>query len=190
MASDPKWVNIQHIRGLRAPARAEGLRQHVRYEAYGPGAAVVLIDCLTDDRDRTRTEVRRTLARHGGFLGAQGSVAYLFNRVGVLRYRGAAEPEVLTRAALSAGAEDAIVSAGAIEVLTDPEECQAVRARLVRRGWAPVSAEVTERAALAAPMSGETARRMLRLLGALTNLDDVWNVYSNVEISDEVLARI
>lgn len=166
------------------------MRQPVRYEGYGPGAAVVLIDCRTDDRDRSRALVRRTLAEHGGYLGAEGSVAYLFDRVGLLRYPAGADLHGLTQAALSAGAEDVIGTSRAVEVLTDPEDFQAVRAQLMRQGWTPSSAEVTERAAVGAPVSGEAAQRMVRLLEALADLDDVWNVYSNVEISDEVLARI
>ena len=117
-------------------------------------------------------------------------MAYLFDRVGLLRYPAAADPHGLTVAALAAGAEDVIGTARGLEVLTDPEDFQAVRAQLLRRGWVPSRAEVTERAAVSAPVSGEAARRMVRLLEALADLDDVWNVYSNVEISDEVLARI
>lgn len=83
-----------------------------------------------------------------------------------------------------------IVRARSIEVLTDPEEFQAVRSRLIDLGWAPVSAEVTERAALTAPIRAEAAQRVVHLFEALADLDDVWNVYSNVEISDEVVARI
>jgi transcriptional/translational regulatory protein YebC/TACO1 len=190
MVSDPKWANFQHVKGLHALEPAGQARPLIRYEGYGPGAAVVLVDCLTRDRERTRTLVRRTLAEHGGYLGAEGSVGYLFDRVGLLRFGSGEDMQRLTEAALSAGAEDVIVRPGAIEVLTDPEEFQAVRSQLIRMGWAPASAEVTERAALTAPIRGEAARRMVHLLEALADLDDVWNVYSNVEISDEVLARI
>lgn len=190
MASDPKWADVQHVKGLHALAPAGTMRRPVRYEGYGPGAAVVLIDCLTGDADRTRTLLRRTLAEHGGHLGAGGSVAYLFDRVGLLRYRAGEELHRLTQEAMAAGAEDVIGAPRAIEVLTDPEDFQAVHARLTRRGWTPSSAEVTERAALTAPLSGEAAQRMVHLLEALADLDDVWNVYSNVEISDEVLASI
>ena len=190
MVSDPKWANIQHVKGLHAIEPAGESRQLIRYEGYGPGAAVVLVDCLTRDRERTRTLVRRTLAEHGGYLGAKGSVGYLFDRVGLLRYGSGGDLQRLIEAALSAGAEDVIVRPGVLEVLTDPEEFQAVRSQLIRLGWVPVSAEVTEHAALAAPIRGEAARCMVHLLEALADLDDVWNVYSNVEISDEVLARI
>ncbi len=190
MLSDPKWTNIQHVKGLHAREPVGGARQVARYEGYGPGAAVVLVDCLTDERERTGALVRRTLAEHGGYLGAEGSVGYLFDRVGLLRYGSGEDLRRLTPVALSAGAEDVIVRPGAIEVLTDPEEFQVVRSQLIRLGWAPVSAEVTERAALTAPIRGEEAQRMVHLLEALADLDDVWNVYSNVEISDEVLARI
>ena len=190
MVSDPKWANLQHVKGLHVLEAAQGERQLIRYEGYGPHAAVMLIDCLTPDRERTRTLVRRILVEHGGYLGAEGSVEYLFDRVGLLRYGPREDLQRLTQAALSAAAEAVIVRARSIEVLTDPEEFQAVRSRLIDLGWAPVSAEVTERAALTAPIRAEAAQRMVHLLEALADLDDVWNVYSNVEISDEVVARI
>ncbi|HEY2036965.1 MAG TPA: YebC/PmpR family DNA-binding transcriptional regulator [Steroidobacteraceae bacterium] len=210
MASHTKWANIQHVIGH--PARAArgrmGLRgrsawarpagsgtapseEPVRYEGYGPGGAAVLVECITDDHDRTRADLRRAFSEHGGHLGAAGSVSYLFNHVGLMTYPPGTDEERLIHAALEAGAEDVVPNSDhSIEVLADPMEFETVRAILTDRGFAPAAAEVTERASLTTPLSGEPAERMVRLLETLEDLDDVRNVYSNVEISDEVLARI
>jgi YebC/PmpR family DNA-binding regulatory protein len=210
MASHTKWVNIQHITGgiVRAmrcratvqrrlaprPDPAGGsspAQEPVRYEGYGPGGVAVLIECVTDDRNRTRADLRRTFTEHGGHLGAEGSVSYLFNEVGLMTYPPGTDEDRLIRAALEAGAEDVVPNSDrSIEVLADPMEFDTVRAILTDRGFAPAAAEVTERAALTTPLSGEPAERMVRLLATLEDLDDVRNVYSNVEISHEVLARV
>jgi transcriptional/translational regulatory protein YebC/TACO1 len=124
-------------------------------------------------------------------VGAQGSVSYLFHTVGLMTFPPGTDESALMQVALEAGAEDVISSADtSIEVLADPVEFETVRAILSENGFAPSTAEVTERASLATPLSGEAAELMLRLLEALEDLDDVRDVYSNVEISDEVLARI
>lgn len=163
----------------------------VRYEGYGPGGAAVLIECLTDDGNRTRAALRRAFSEHGGHLGAEGSVSYLFNHVGLMIYPPGTDEERLMRAALEAGAEDVVPHANqSIEVLADPMEFETVRAILRDCGFVPAAAEVTERASLTTALSGEPAQRMVHLLETLEELDDVRNVYSNVEISDEVLARI
>ena len=220
VASHTKWANIQHVaghaaRGARARERAgsPGLAvplavhgappgpdalsgrsppsQLARYEGYGPGGAAVLIECITDDHDRTRADLRRAFSEHGGHLGAAGSVSYLFNHVGLMTYPPGTDEERLMHAALEAGAEDVVPNSDhSIEVLADPMEFDTVRAILTDRGFVPAAAEVTERASLTTPLSGEPAERMVRLLETLEDLDDVRNVYSNVEISDEVLARI
>ncbi len=200
-ATHTRWANIQHVTG-RAAAAAHagvGLRgrsetrslEPVRYEGYGPGGAAVLVECVTDDRNRTRTELRRAFSEHGGHLGAEGSVSYLFNHVGLMIYPPGTDEEQLMRAALEAGAEDVVPNADhSIEVLADPIEFETVRAILTDRGFVPSAAEVTERASLTTPLSGEPAERMVHLLEALEGLNDVRNVYSNVEIPNEVLARI
>ncbi|HTX05828.1 MAG TPA: YebC/PmpR family DNA-binding transcriptional regulator [Steroidobacteraceae bacterium] len=200
MASHTKWANIQHFVGRAArAARAGGPngtvhangRAPVRFEGYGPGGAAVLIECITDDHNRTRADLRQAFSDHGGHLGAEGSVSYLFNHVGLMTYPPGTDEERLIHAALEAGAEDVVANADrSIEVLADPMEFETVRAILTDRGFAPAAAEVTERASLTTPLSGEPAERMVHLLESLEERDDVRNVYSNVEISDEVLARI
>jgi YebC/PmpR family DNA-binding regulatory protein len=165
--------------------------QSVRYEGYGPGGAAVMVDCLTDNRNRTVAEIRHAFTKYGGNLGADGSVAYLFNQVGLMTYPPGTDEERLMEVALEAGAEDVITNEdGSIEVLSDPTEFEEVRARLVEKGFTPADATVTQRASTSAELQGEAAESMARLLEALEDLDDVQNVYSNAEIPDEVLARV
>jgi YebC/PmpR family DNA-binding regulatory protein len=198
MAGHSKWANIQRRESVqsrrrdreRARPASQGL-QRIRYEGYGPGGAAVMVDCLTDDGGRVRTEVRRAFAQHGGSLGADGSVSYLFNTVGLMTYPPGTDEEALMRVALEAGAEDVVPSADhSVEVLADPFEFDTVCAVLTHGGFAPATAEVTQRAATALELNGESAERMMGLLAALEGLDEVRDVYSNVEISDEVLARL
>jgi transcriptional/translational regulatory protein YebC/TACO1 len=163
----------------------------VRYEGYGPGGAAVMVECLTADCSRVGAEVRRAFVQYGGQLGADGSVSYLFNTVGLLTYPPGTDEERLMQVALEAGAEDVVPNADtSVEVLADPLEFATVRAVLTLHGFAPATAEVTERAATSLQLSGEAAELMVQLLEALEGLDEVRDVYSNVEISDEVLARI
>jgi len=162
----------------------------VRYEGYGPGGGALLIECRTADRGRMGAAVRRALAQHGGQLGAAGSVSYLFNTVGLLTYPPGTDEGQLMQVALAAGAEDVVPNADtSVEVLADPLEFATVRAQLTHQGFAPATAEVTERAATSLELTGEAAEAMVQLLEALEELEEVRDVYSNVEISDEVLAR-
>jgi transcriptional/translational regulatory protein YebC/TACO1 len=170
---------------------AGGAFEVVRYEGYGPGGAAVVVDSVTDDRGRTGSEVRDTFAKYGGNLGARGSVSYLFHTVGLMTFPAGTDEARLIQVALEAGAEDVIPNADAsIEVLADPVEFETVRAILADRGFVPATADVTERASIATPLSGTAAELTVHLLEALEDLDDVRDVYSNAEISDEVLARI
>ena len=198
MAGHSKWANIRRREGAQARRRCrtltggqrEGL-ESVHYEGYGPGGAAVLVECLTSDRGRVGAEVRQAFVRHGGHLGADGSVSYLFNTVGLMTYPPGTDEERLIQAALEAGAEDVVANADtSVEVLADPMEFATVRAVLTDRGFAPSSAEVTRRAATSLELSGEEAEAMVQLLETLEGLDEVRDVYSNVEISDDVLARV
>ena len=198
MAGHSKWANIRRREGAQARKRCQALSrgqreglEKVHYEGYGPGGAAVLVECLTSDRSRVGAEVRQAFVRHGGHLGADGSVSYLFNTVGLMTYPPGTDEERLMQAALEAGAEDVVANADtSVEVLADPMEFATVRAVLTDRGFAPSSAEVTRRAATSLELSGEEAEAMVQLLETLEDLDEVRDVYSNVEISDDVLARI
>jgi transcriptional/translational regulatory protein YebC/TACO1 len=196
MAGHSKWANIRRrastlarLRDRAAPPAAGS--QTVRYEGYGPGGAAVMVECVTDDRGGMGAKVRRAFLQHGGRLGADGSVSYLFNTVGLMTYPPGTDEERLMQAALEAGAEDVVPNADhSVEVLADPAEFEVVRAVLIHRGFAPATSEVTQRAATSLELSGENAVSMVQLLEALEGLDEVRDVYSNVEISDEVLARV
>jgi transcriptional/translational regulatory protein YebC/TACO1 len=162
--------------------------ERLRLEGYGPGGAALMVDCLTDNPERTVAEVRHAFSVHGGTLGASGSVSYLFNPVGRMTYPPGTNEDHLMAVALSAGAEDVLPTRdGSLEVLTDPLDFETVQAHLVADGFPPPpDAEITERAAL----SGEAARCMAELLDRLQSLDDVQDVYSNAEIPGEVLASV
>ncbi|NGP54772.1 YebC/PmpR family DNA-binding transcriptional regulator [Thioalkalivibrio sp. XN8] len=163
--------------------------QEVRYEGYAPGGVAVLVECLTDNRNRTVGEVRHAFSKCGGNLGADGSVAYLFQHCGVLSYPPGTQEESLLNAALEAGAEDVVSNDdGSFDVLTAPGDFEAVREALTAAGLAPVDAEVTMRAATGVEVDGEEADQVLKLLEMLEDLDDVQDVYSNAELSDDVLA--
>ncbi len=163
----------------------------VRYEGYGPGGVAVMAQCLTDNRNRTVSDVRHVFTRYGGNLGAEGSVAYLFNQVGLLCYPPESDEDRIMGAALEAGAEDVLSHEdGSIDVLTDPAEYEKVREAMSKAGLEPADAEVTQRASVSAALEGEQAESMARMLEALEDLDDVQNVYSNAQIPDEILARL
>jgi YebC/PmpR family DNA-binding regulatory protein len=165
--------------------------QEVAYEGYGPGGVAVMVACMTDNRNRTVSDVRNAFTRHGGNLGAEGSVGYLFNQVGLLCFPPGVGEDRLMAAALDAGAEDIVGNAdGSVDVLTDPRDFILVRDALERAGLVPDSAEITLRSSVNTPLAEEDAARMMKLLEALEDLDDVQNVYSNADISAEVLARL
>jgi transcriptional/translational regulatory protein YebC/TACO1 len=198
MAGHTKWASIQFRRATRARGRVkvpvhavEGPFKAVRYEGYSPGGAAIVVDSVTDDRSRTGAMVRDTFTKYGGNLGAQGSVSYLFHTVGLMTFPPGTDEARLMQVALEAGAEDVVQSADcSIEVLADPVEFETVRAILSDGGFVPTTAAVTERASIPTPLSGAAAELTMHLLEALEDLDDVRDVYSNVEISDEVLASI
>ncbi len=165
--------------------------EEVRYEGYGSGGVAVMVDALTDNRNRTVADIRHAFSKHGGNLGADGSVSYLFNRVGQLLYPTGSDEDVLMERALEAGAEDVVGNAdGSFEVLTDPDEFDAVVAAMNDAGLAPEAAEITMRASTQVSLGEEDAAAMMRLLEALEDLDDVQQVYSNADIPEEILERL
>mgnify|MGYP006285978395 FL=1 len=160
--------------------------EEIRYEGYGPGGAAVMVDCLTDNRNRTVADVRHAFSKYGGNLGADGSVAYLFNHCGQLLYPPGSDEDAITEAAIEAAAEDVVVADDhSIEVLTDPAEFESVRDAMVAAGLPPEEAETTMRAFTSADLEGKEAASMVKLLEALEDLDDVQNVYTNADIPDE-----
>ena len=176
----------------RGAGEMEGVSyEEIRYEGYGPGGVAIMADCMTDNRNRTVAEVRHAFTKCGGNLGTDGSVAYLFEKQGILSYPEGSDEDRVMEVALEAGAEDVIVNDdGSIDVITDPDEYQAVRTAMTESGLKPERSEVTMRAATAAPVDAENAPALLRLLDMLDDLDDVQNVYTNADFPDEVMQAI
>ncbi len=165
--------------------------QEIRYEGYGPGGTAVMVDCMTDNRNRTVAEVRHTFSKFGGNLGADGSVSYIFNHVGLLSYPAGSDEDTIMDAAIEAGAEDVIVDEDtSIDVLTDPADFESVRDAMHEAGFAPDVAEVTMRASSHSQLELQEASSMIKMLEMLEDLDDVQNVYSNADISEEILAQL
>ncbi len=159
----------------------------VRYEGYGPGGAAVLIDCMTDNRNRTVSEIRHVFAKFNGNLGTSGSVAYLFSNAGVIRLNSGADENTVMDIALESGAEDVVnMEDGSIEVISGADEFLPVRQALEDSGLVPDYAEITMRASTVVQLSEKDGETMLRLLDVLDSLDDVQNVYSNADIPDSV----
>ncbi len=163
----------------------------IRYEGYGPGGVAVLVDCMTDNRNRTVAEVRHAFSKAGGNLGTENSVAFQFSKAGVLSYQVGSDEDTVMEAALEAGAEDVVVNDdSSIDVLTQPEDFGAVKDAMDAAGLCPETAEVTMRAENTSSLELEEAEKMLRLLETLEDLDDVQEVYSNADISEEILAKL
>lgn len=165
--------------------------EEVRYEGYGPGGVAVMVDCMTDNRNRTVAEVRHAFSKCGGNLGTDGSVAYLFNKVGLISYPVGTDEDALMEAALEAGAEDIITNDdGSIDVITSPDEFMDIKEKLVKGSHSPESAEITMQASTNSTLDIEAAQTMIRLLDMLEDLDDVQKVYSNADIPEDVLAEL
>ena len=185
----PKDTVDRAIKRATGEAGADALEE-VRYEGYGPGGTAVMVDCVTDNRNRTVAEIRYAFTKCGGNLGTGGSVAYLFSKVGQISFPPGTDEDRLMEAALDAGAEDVIANDdGSLEVITSAEEFGDVRDVIVADGLEPAQAEVTMRPCANVTPDAENARQIFRLLEMLEDLDDVQQVYSNVEISDEILAE-
>ena len=165
--------------------------EELRYEGYGPGGTAVIVDCMTDNRNRTASEVRHAFTKAGGNLGTDGSVSYMFKKQGLLAYPPGSDEDAVMEAALEAGAEDVIGNDdGSVDVITEPEEFAAVKEAMVAAGFVAAHAEVTFNASTSAVLGQDDAEKLLRLVDTLEDLDDVQNVYSNAEISDEILEAL
>jgi YebC/PmpR family DNA-binding regulatory protein len=171
----------------KATGELEGVDyQELRYEGYAPGGVAVLVDCVTDNRNRTVADVRHAFTKHGGNLGTDGSVAYLFNKVGVLNFGPGTSEEAVMEVALEAGADDIeTADDGSIEVITQPETFSAVVKAMTGAGLEPENAEVTMRASTEVELDVESGQQVLRFLDVLEDLDDTQDVYSNADIPAE-----
>jgi YebC/PmpR family DNA-binding regulatory protein len=160
--------------------------EEIRYEGYGPAGVAVIVDCLSDNRNRTVADVRHAFSKAGGNLGQSGSVAYLFTSVGVLLYSPEHDEDTVMEAALEAGAEDVIVADdGSIEVLTAADEYLAVKQAMIEAGLEPEDSDLTMRASTNTELDLEDARKVLRLVDLLENSDDVQDVYYNADIPED-----
>jgi YebC/PmpR family DNA-binding regulatory protein len=162
--------------------------EEIWYEGYAPGGVAIFVQVLTDNRNRAASDVRSTFSRHGGSLGEPGSVAYLFEKKGYLLAAG--EEDQVMLAALDAGAEDVRPSDGQWEIITAPSDLARVRRALEAGGLTVESGEVTYLPSTVLPLGEEAARKVLRLVDLLEELDDVQTVYGNFDISDEVMAAV
>jgi len=169
----------------------EGNLEEIRYEGYGPGGVAVMVDCMTDNRNRTVAEVRHAFNKMNGNLGTSGSVSYLFTKTGIISFDSGVDEDAVMEAALEAGAEDVVSNDdGSVDVLTTPESFGEIKDALDAAGLDSASAEVTMQASTSVSLEGKDAGTMIKLIDMLDDLDDVQNVYSNADISDEVLAEI
>jgi len=189
-ASMPK-DNIERAiaKGSGAGADADAI-EAVLYEGYGPGGVALLIEALTDNRNRTGADVRHMLSKHGGNLGEPGSVAYLFDKQGVIVVEAARYSEDDLIVAIDAGAQDIAVDEDVFEVLTEPGDLAAVRAALADAGVEIESAEVTQRPKTRVPVDEDVAGRLLKLIDALEENDDVGEVHANFDVDAAVLERV
>ena len=163
----------------------------LRYEGYGPKGVAVLVDCLTDNKNRTVSDVRHAFTKSGGNLGTDGSVAYLFNKLGVMNYSQDSDEDKIMEAALEAGADDIItLDDGSIEVLTSSDDFLNVKEALANAKLIPEHAEVTMRPTTSVDLDLDDAQKVMRLVDMLEDLDDVQSVYINADFSDEVLSQL
>ncbi|MBB1088546.1 YebC/PmpR family DNA-binding transcriptional regulator [Lysobacter sp. SG-8] len=175
----------------KATGELEGVNyEEIRYEGYAPGGVAVIVDCLTDNKVRTVADVRHAFGKFGGNLGTDGSVAFMFRKLGVLSFAPGSDEDAVTEAAIEAGAEDIVVypEDGSIDVLAPPEAFDDVKAAMASAGIEPAQAEVTFRADNDIAVEGDMARQVAKLLDWLEDLDDVQNVYSNADLGEDAYA--
>lgn len=181
----------------RAINRGAGLDEtssmmSIRYEGYGPNGVAVMVDCLTDNKNRTVAEVRHAFTKCGGNLGTDGSVAYLFNKKGVITFAPDQDHAKIMEAAIEAGAQDILENDdGSIDVITEPDEFEQVRDALKGHQLSPASAEITMVPTLEVTLSdSDTAEKMIKLTEMLEDLDDVQEVYSNADIPEDIYEQL
>ena len=181
----------------RAIARGAGSNEadnmtELSYEGYAPSGVAIIIEAMTDNRNRTAAEVRHAFSKNGGNLGTDGSVAYMFDRKGQISYAPDVDEDALMEAALEAGADDVVAQEdGSVEVYTSFADFLSVNEALTEAGFKGDEAEVAMIPSITAPITDvETAQKVLRLIDALEDLDDVQNVYHNAEISDEIMQQL
>ncbi|UXY51605.1 YebC/PmpR family DNA-binding transcriptional regulator [Pseudomonas tohonis] len=181
----------------RAIARGAGSNEadnmvELSYEGYAPSGVAIIVEAMTDNRNRTAAEVRHAFSKCGGNLGTDGSVAYMFDRKGQISYAPGVNEDALMEAALEAGADDVVAAEdGSVEVYTSFADFLSVNEALTAAGFKGDEAEVAMIPSITAPITDlETAQKVMKLIDMLEDLDDVQNVYSNVDIPDDVMAQL
>lgn len=171
----------------KAAGELEGVNyEEIRYEGYASGGVAVLVETLSDNRNRTVADVRHAFAKHGGNLGTDGSVSYLFDKIGVLNYAPGTSEDAIMEAALEAGARDVVTADdGSIEVITSAEDYMAVVDHMEKAGLPAENSEITMRANLEVGLDVESGKKILAFIDVLEELDDTQAVYSNADIPDE-----
>ena len=189
-------ANMKRDTVEKAIARGAGAGEgenydEITYEGYAPGGVAILVECMTDNRNRTAGDVRHAFTKRGGNLGTDGSVAYLFNRIGQINYAVGVDEDALMDAALEAGAED-IVSHddGSMDVQTSFGDFLMVKDALVAAGLEPAHEEIAIVADISVPLDLAGAEKLLAMIDSLEDLDDVQNVYTNAEIPDDVVEQL
>lgn len=184
--------NVERARKRGAGEEAGGADwQTIMYEGYGPGGVAMLIECLTDNRNRAAGEVRTAMTRNGGNMADPGSVSYLFSRKGeILLDKGEQSEDDVLMAVLDAGAEEVLDMGEQFQILCEPTDLVAVRTALQDAGIDYESAELGFRASVEVPADAELARKVFKLIDALEDSDDVQNVYSNIDVPDDVMAEL
>lgn len=163
----------------------------VTYEGYGPGGTAVMVECMTDNRNRTAGSVRHAFSKSGGNLGTDGSVAYLFDKKGVINYAPGLNEDEVMEAAIEGGADDIISNDdGSIDIYTSPDEFGHVKDALDRAGYQSENAEVTMVPSTSAELDAQTAPKLMRLIDMLEDDDDVQEVYHNADIADEIMETL
>jgi YebC/PmpR family DNA-binding regulatory protein len=210
MAGHSKWAGIKHKKAIvdardasmpkdnieRAIAKGTGegadadALEAVMYEGYGPGGVAILVEALTDNRNRTGSEIRHAFNKHGGNLGEPGSVAYLFDKKGVVVVDGERYTEDDLMPAVDAGAEDIVRDDDMFEVITEPSDLAAVRAALVEGGIEVAEAEVMQRPKTVVPLDEDGAVKLMKLIDTLEELDDTDAVHANFDVDAEILERV
>ena len=177
----------------KATGALDGINyEEVRYEGYGPCGTAVIVECLTDNRNRTVGEVRHAFSKAGGNLGTDGSVAYMFKKLGILSYAAGVDEDAIMEAAMDAGAEDIIINDdGSADIKTSFEDYLSVKDAMIAAGFTPDNAEITMEADnQVAIADAEDAQKVLRLIDRLEELDDVQEVYSNADISEDIMEQL
>lgn len=189
-ANIPKDRLQQAIQKAVNPAEGENYEE-IRYEGYGPGNTALIVEALTDNRNRTASDVRSTFTKHGGQMGESGSVGYLFKKVGMIVYpESTASSDAIFEATVEAGGDDCLLEDGLHEIICAPESFHQVRAKLEEKFGSPESASITWKPNSTQMLTVENGEKLLKLLDALEDCDDVQNVIGNFELPEELMQKL